>query len=62
MGSHVVKQMRERGSAHVFVPRSAEYNLTKEEAIIRLFKGTKPDVIIYLAAVVGGIGANRENP
>ena len=62
MGSHVVKQMRERGSAHVFVPRSAEYNLTKEEAIIRLFKGTKPDVIIHLAAVVGGIGANRENP
>jgi GDP-L-fucose synthase len=54
--------MRERGSAHVFVPRSAEYNLTKEEAIIRLFKGTKPDVIIHLAAVVGGIGANRENP
>ena len=62
LGSHVVKQMRERGSAHVFVPRSAEYNLTKEEAIIRLFKGTKPDVIIHLAAVVGGIGANRENP
>jgi GDP-L-fucose synthase len=62
LGSHVVKQMRERGAAHVFVPRSAEYNLTKEEAIIRLFKETKPEIIIHLAAVVGGIGANRENP
>jgi GDP-L-fucose synthase len=47
---------------HIFAPRSAEYNLTREEAVIRLFREAKPDILIHLAAVVGGIGANRENP
>ncbi|MBI5969137.1 MAG: GDP-L-fucose synthase [Deltaproteobacteria bacterium] len=62
LGSHLVKQLKDRGAVDVFVPKSSEYNLTKEEAIIRLVGETKPDVIIHLAAVVGGIGANREKP
>jgi len=62
LGSHLVKQLKDRGAVNVFVPKSSEYNLTKEEAIIRLLGETRPDIIIHLAAVVGGIGANRENP
>ena len=62
LGSHVVKQMKGHGSKFIFVPKSAEYNLVKEEAILRLFQEARPDIIIHLAAVVGGIGANRENP
>jgi len=62
LGSHVVKQLKDRGAVNVFVPKSSEYNLTKEEAVIRLLAETNADLIIHLAAVVGGIGANRENP
>jgi len=62
LGTHLTKQLKYRGGVHIFVPRSAEYNLTKEDEIIRLFERTRPDLIIHLAAVVGGIGANRENP
>jgi GDP-L-fucose synthase len=62
LGSHLVTRMKERGANLVFVPKSTEYNLVKEEAIIRLFKAARPDIVIHLAAVVGGIGANRENP
>lgn len=62
LGSHVVKQIKDRGGMHIFVPRSAQYNLTGEESVIRLFREAKPDILIHLAAVVGGIGANRENP
>jgi GDP-L-fucose synthase len=54
--------MKEQGANLVFVPKSTEYNLVKEEAIIRLYKAARPDIVIHLAAVVGGIGANRENP
>lgn len=62
LGSHVTRKLRERGVKHVFSPKSSECNLTKEEAIIRLFREARPDIVIHLAAVVGGIGANRENP
>lgn len=62
LGSYVVEKLQERGCKNIFVPRSKDYDLTREEAIIRLLKETKPHMIIHLAAVVGGIGANRENP
>ena len=62
LGGHTLKLLRERGVKYVFVPRSAEFNLTKEEAVVRLYSETRPDIIIHLAATVGGIGANRENP
>jgi GDP-L-fucose synthase len=62
LGSHMVARLRALGAAHVFVPKSSEYNLTKEDAIIRMYRDSKPDMVIHLAAIVGGIGANRENP
>jgi len=62
LGSHVTRRLRERGATHLFVPRSGEYNLTREEAVVRLYREARPEVVIHLAAVVGGIGANRENP
>lgn len=62
LGSHVVDKLKGRGAKDIFIPRSSEYNLTKDEAIVRLYKEARPDIVIHLAAVVGGIGANRENP
>ena len=44
------------------VPRKAQYDLTQEEAVARVYRDHRPDVVIHLAAVVGGIGANREKP
>ena len=67
LGSFVVDALTERGTADIIVPRSADYDLTQLEAIKQLFrdtshKGQPVDMIIHLAARVGGIGANRENP
>src|SRR5690349_2746282 len=62
LGSFVTKLLRDRGCPDPFSPRSREYDLRKEADIIRLLKDVRPDLIIHLAAVVGGIGANRENP
>jgi len=62
LGSFVVEKLKERGCREVFVPRSREYNLVEREACKRLYKDARPDVVIHLAAKVGGIGANRENP
>jgi len=57
-----VENLRKRGAGNVFVPRIEEYDLTKLEDIQRMMKAAQPDVIIHLAAVVGGIGANRAHP
>src|ERR1700674_1292620 len=62
LGSFVVEALRERGCPPPFVPRSAEYDLRKQADIERMLADARPDLIIHLAAVVGGIGANRENP
>lgn len=62
LGSYVVDKLHERGCTNVFVVRSAEYDLTEQAAVRRLLAEHPADVIIHLAAVVGGIGANRENP
>src|SRR6202163_2385380 len=62
LGRFVVQKLREQNSRHVFVPRSAEYNLCEKEDVDRLFDAARPQVIIHLAAVVGGIGANRMHP
>jgi len=62
LGSYVVKKLKERGCKNIFIPRSKEYDFTKEANIIRLYKDYPCDIVIHLAAVVGGIGANRENP
>ena len=62
LGSFVVEELHRRGAQNVFVPRSAEYDLTTEAGVSRLFHDARPEVVIHLAAVVGGIGANKENP
>lgn len=62
LGSYVVAKLQARGVEHIFVPRSREYDLVQGEAVRRLYADTQPDLVIHLAAVVGGIGANRDNP
>lgn len=62
LGSYVVDKLQRRGCQQVFVPRSREYDLRDKEAIIRLLQQARPDMILHLAAVVGGIGANRKHP
>ncbi len=62
LGSHLVKKLKQRGCENIFVPLIEEYNLVELEAIKRLCRDAKPDIVIHLAAVVGGIGANRANP
>ena len=62
LGRHVVKLLEERGCTRLFVPRSARYDLTQADAICRMYDDSSPDVVIHLAAVVGGIGANRAHP
>jgi len=62
LGSFVQEELRRQDAKHVFVPEYPEYDLTKHEDIVRMLDVAKPDVIIHLAAVVGGIGANMANP
>jgi GDP-L-fucose synthase len=61
LGRHVSDQFRARG-AEVFVPRKADYDLVQRSAACRLLTDTRPALVVHLAARVGGIGANRENP
>lgn len=62
LGSAVVRRLEAAGCEDVFVPRSDEFDLREKANIIRLFETAKPDVVIHLAAVVGGIGANSQSP
>jgi GDP-L-fucose synthase len=62
LGRAVCQTLREHEPADIFVPRSSDYDLREKEAIRRLFHVARPELIIHLAAVVGGIGANRRNP
>ena len=62
LGSFVVQQLREKGCRNIIVPRSRDYNLVQMEAVRRLYSESKPDIVIHLAARVGGIGANQSNP
>jgi GDP-L-fucose synthase len=62
LGTHVVRKIQAHGSPAVIIPRSREFDLRDQAAIIRLFEQTRPDLVIHLAAVVGGIGANRQHP
>ena len=61
LGRHVVAALEPRG-ATVFAPRKAQYDLTREADVTRMYSDLEPDVVIHLAAVVGGIGANRDSP
>jgi len=62
LGGYVVEGLKERGCKNILVPKIEDYDLTKLDDIIRMYDRMKPDIVIHLAAVVGGIGANREHP
>jgi GDP-L-fucose synthase len=62
LGTHLIRRLTEHGAREIFVPRYPEYDLVREADIIRMIDTAKPDIIIHLAAKVGGIGANRERP
>jgi GDP-L-fucose synthase len=62
LGSRVVSKLREFGPAEIFIPRRATCNLVEQADVSRLFEETHPDIVIHLAANVGGIGANRKSP
>jgi GDP-L-fucose synthase len=62
LGDPVCNELRAYGPADIYVPRSAQYDLRDRAAVRRLFQTVRPDVVVHLAAVVGGIGANRANP
>lgn len=61
LGSFVVEKLQECGCENIFVPRSTEYDLTMHDGVVRMYADAQPDIVIHLAAVVGGIGANREH-
>lgn len=62
LGSAVARNLRARGCTELSTPRSSEFDLRDEDAVRGVYEWARPDVVIHLAAVVGGIGANRDNP
>jgi len=62
LGTHLQEDLRQRGAEHIFIPTIEDYDLVQGEDVRRMLKDSDPDVIIHLAAHVGGIGANREHP
>lgn len=62
LGQVVVNMLEKKGCREIFVVRSKEYDLRKQAAIKRLYQQVRPNMVIHLAASVGGIGANRDNP
>ncbi len=62
LGREVVRELQARGCKDIFIPRSRDFDLRDKDAIAAMLNAAQPDVILHLAAVVGGIGANRENP
>ncbi len=62
LGSYVIEGLRNRGCKNILVPKIEDYNLVNLPDISRMYDDMKPGIVIHLAAVVGGIGANREHP
>ena len=62
LGSHLVEELERRGADEIFIPAYPAYDLTKRDDILRMLADARPDVIIHLAAIVGGIGANMASP
>ncbi len=62
LGSHLVERLRRRGCRDIFVPRRSGYDLTTAAGVENMFRDARPEVLFHLAAMVGGIGANRANP
>jgi GDP-L-fucose synthase len=62
LGYHLIEKLKARGATNIFIPKIENYNLVEQADVKRMLSDAKPDVIIHLAAHVGGIGANREHP
>ncbi|MDJ0952883.1 MAG: GDP-L-fucose synthase [Acidimicrobiia bacterium] len=62
LGSFLCEKLEQAGAGELFIPRIEDYDLTEPEAVKQMYLDAKPDTVIHLAAQVGGIGANRENP
>lgn len=62
LGKAVVSRLKDLGCGHIFVPRSKDYDLVRMDAVMRLYADAAPDIVLHLAAQVGGIGANQKNP
>jgi len=62
LGSHLIKKLEMRGASDIYIPKIEDFNLVEIADINRMLDISKPDMIIHLAAHVGGIGANREHP
>ena len=62
LGSYVIERLRQRGAKDIFIPHIEDYDLVDPEEVKRVLKDANPDVVIHLAANVGGIGANRARP
>jgi GDP-L-fucose synthase len=62
LGSCVIELLSARGYKNIFIPRRKDFDLTKEADVQRLYHEHRPDIVLHLAAEVGGIGANRDNP
>ena len=62
LGARVRERLEALGAADVFVPRRSEFDLTEQMAVAEAYESARPDTVVHLAAEVGGIGANRQNP
>jgi len=62
LGYYICEKLRKRGCKNILIPKIEDYDLVKLSDIKKMYDDMKPDVVIHLAAVVGGIGANREHP
>jgi GDP-L-fucose synthase len=62
LGSYIVEKLKKRGCKNIFIPTAQNYDLVKIEAVKEVYQDSRPDIVIHLAAKVGGIGANRARP
>ena len=62
LGGYILEGLKKRGCKNILVPKIEDYDLVNLQDIIRMYEDIKPDIVIHLAATVGGIGANREHP
>ena len=62
LGGYVTEGLRKRGCRDILIPEIENYDLVKMQDVVRMYEDMRPDIVIHLAAVVGGIGANREHP
>jgi len=62
LGSYVVEKLKARNAGEIYIPLIEDYDLVQKDSILRMLEKAKPDILIHLAANVGGIGANRAHP